>query len=59
MPAVVRRVLDAVAARFRGPQLSPEEHLRRHAERQEAQIEMRTGIERASKLFGRTNRFVR
>jgi hypothetical protein len=55
----IRRVLDSFLARVCGPQLPPEEHLRRHALRQEAQQDMRRGIERASKLFGRTNRFVR
>lgn len=57
--AAFRRLLDSVRARLRGPQLSPEEHLRRHAQREEARRDMRRGIERASKLIGRTNRFVR
>ena len=55
----VDRVVRAVRALLLGPELPPEEHLRRQADRLEAEADMRRGIERASKLFGRTNRFVR
>jgi hypothetical protein len=55
----LRRFFRALRVRLLGPQLTPEEHLRRHADRREAEDAMRSGIERASKIFGRTNRFVR
>ena len=55
----LHRLVATVAEVLRGPKLTPEEHLRRHAERRDAEAAMRRGIERASRMFGRTNRFVR
>jgi hypothetical protein len=53
-------VLAAVRRMIAGPPLSPEEALRRHGERLEAEAALRQQVERAVRhMPGRFNRFVR
>jgi hypothetical protein len=51
--------MDALRRRIGGTPLPPEEILRRRGERLAAEARMRGEIDRAVKLWGRTNRYVR
>jgi hypothetical protein len=59
MQLVPTRLIEAVQRRLAGAPISPEEALRRRGERLEAEARMRGEIDRAVRLWGRTNRYVR